>query len=209
MKRWIAVSLAAALAAGVGLVLRGQGRRALQPDQKHLVSVPRAVRGGVAAAPAAVRAAPAPRNTAPNFNDYKILLSQSMFVANRPAANAAPAAAPVAATLSLKGISQEDARFTAFIEDSAAGRILELKAGDALAHGRVTAIHLTDVEYEEDGKKIRVSVGQSLGEGVAATAPQPEPAHAEVPLEVGSADDRPAPVGQTAEVRRTAIAKRP
>ncbi|MDB5357316.1 MAG: hypothetical protein JWN24_3769 [Phycisphaerales bacterium] len=213
MNRWIAGSLAAALAAGAGWTLWGQHQRALQPEQKQLVSVPRAVRGGAPAAPVAVRPAPAPRAAGANFNDYKILLKQSMFAADRAAANApaasAAAAAPAATTLSLKGISQEDSRFTAFVADSVAGRILEVKVGDALAHGRVYAIHLTDVEYEMDGKKMRVSVGQSLGEGVAATDAQPEPASASVPLEVGSTEAGAARAAPPADdVRRTAIAKR-
>ncbi|MDB5289424.1 MAG: hypothetical protein JWL69_665 [Phycisphaerales bacterium] len=215
MNRWIAGSLAAALAAGAGWTLWGQYQRALQPEQKQLVSVPRAVRGGAPASPVAVRpasaAAPIAHAAGVNFNDYKILLKQSMFAADRAAANApaASAAAPAATTLSLKGISQEDSRFTAFVADSVAGRILEVKVGDALAHGHVYAIHLTDVESEMDGKKMRVSVGQSLGEGVAATDAQPEPASASVPLEVGSTEAGAARAAPPADdVRRTAIAKR-
>jgi hypothetical protein len=196
MKRLSAVLLAVALAALVGLALRGWSRRTSPGAQAQSIAIPRAVRAATTAAKAKPRS-PAPATAqAPNFESYKILLDRSMFSVSRAApaaasASAAPASAPADAVLSLKGISQDDARFTAFVEDSAVGRIREVKVGDVLARGRVSAINLTSVEYVADGKTVRVAVGQSLGEGMAVAATD---------------DAGPRPVASSADEQRTVIA---
>ncbi|HWE97904.1 MAG TPA: hypothetical protein VG269_28365 [Tepidisphaeraceae bacterium] len=192
-----AVLLAAALAAVVGLALRGWSRRTSSGAPTQATAAPRAPRAAGAAARAIPRSPLPATAKGPNFDSYKILLDRSMFSISRatPAAasaSAAAAPAPADAVLSLKGISQDDARFTAFVEDPAAGRIRELKVGDALARGRVSAITLTGVEYVADGKTVRVAVGQSLGEGVAVVA---------------AADDAgPGRVASSADEQRTVIA---
>lgn len=50
----------------------------------------------------------------------------------------------------------------AFIENMGVSRISIVHPGDAIAHGIITRIALDFLEYEADGKVIRVAIGQNL-----------------------------------------------
>src|SRR5205085_302318 len=80
--------------------------------------------------------------------DYRLLLRRSVFAMGGLAASARPSPAPappaVAAraiakpmTFALKGIAQEDLRFTAFVEDTTARSIVKVRVGDVLGIGRI------------------------------------------------------------------------
>jgi hypothetical protein len=112
--------------------------------------------------------------------DYKVLLLRSMFaiggrpLSGRSASAAMGAAAPASreTTLFLKGISQEDARFSAFVEDATAKRIVEAHVGDVLGNGRISDMTLRDLGYEVDGKVMRIEIGNGLN-GSSAGMPMP------------------------------------
>jgi hypothetical protein len=112
--------------------------------------------------------------------DYKVLLLRSMFavggrpLSGRSALAPTAAAAPVSreTTLFLKGISQEDSRFSAFVEDATAKRIVEAHVGDVLGNGRISDMTLRDLGYEVDGKVMRIEIGSGLN-GSSAGVPMP------------------------------------
>lgn len=109
---------------------------------------------------------------------YQVLLSRSIFAANgrSDTGAAAPGGAAAGAALALKGVVQDDQEFTAFVEDAPAKRVLEVKVGDRLAHGRVVAITLHGLQYELAGRVMRVAIGQGLEDPAApTTAPAEAP----------------------------------
>jgi hypothetical protein len=122
-------------------------------------------------APRADAARPYPRG-------FLVLLTRSIFavngVASKRSAFAVGAATPPSpvSTLSLKGITEEDAQFTAFVEDAAANRIFQVRLGDALGPGRVCGITLHDLTYEVSGSRQRLEIDNISGRsGPAVSAP--------------------------------------
>ena len=102
---------------------------------------------------------------------YRVLLSRSVFAANgKPDAEAnAPASAPTPESLlALKGVVQDDQKFTAFVENVPQKRVIQLKVGDAIARGRIVAITLHELQYESGGRRTRVAIGQALS-GISPT----------------------------------------
>jgi hypothetical protein len=77
-------------------------------------------------------------------------------------------------TFALKGISQEDASFTAFVEDTVARRVIEVHAGDVLGQGQVRDMTLRDLNYAIDGKVVHVEIGQGLDGNPVASSTVPE-----------------------------------
>jgi|SRR5665213_1028660 len=103
---------------------------------------------------------------------YQGLLSHSLFaIGGLRAGQSADASPQASAGFSLKGISQEDASYTAYVEDTAAKRVIPVRVGDLLASGRVCDINLHNIAYEVAGRVLRVDVGKTL-DGAAA---QPMP----------------------------------
>ena len=97
---------------------------------------------------------------------YGILLSRSIFAIGGKAAPAPALAGRYlsgdASALALKGITQEDSQFTAYITDVVGGRILALHVGDAIGSGRICDITLHDVGYQSGTTVTRIEVGQGL-----------------------------------------------
>jgi len=111
---------------------------------------------------------PRPDAARPYPRSYIVLLSRSIFAMNGVASRrssggltAANLAPPV--SLSLKGITQEDTRFTAFVEDTAANKIFEVHLGDAIGPGRVCGITLHDLTYEVSGNRQRLEIDNISG----------------------------------------------
>jgi hypothetical protein len=118
----------------------------------------------------------------PYSSEYKILLTRSLFASDGSAGSASPPSITVDAvppsTFALKGISQEDANFTAFVEDTNARRVVELHPGDTLGQGQIRDINLHALNYEIAGKLVRVEIGQGLdGNPFVAKVPKVEPAN--------------------------------
>ena len=124
-----------------------------------------------------------PANGIRSFStDYKVLLTRSMFaVGGRPAALGSslplPVSIPTAPAItnfSLKGISQEDNRFTAYVEDGAAKRIVQIHVGDALGSARVCDMTLYSLGFELNGHVTRVEIGHGLDGSTLAVAAPPD-----------------------------------
>jgi hypothetical protein len=87
----------------------------------------------------------------------------------------------------LLGIGLEGPEYTAFFEDSKAGKILQINPGGVVGKGRLRAVNLDSVQYERGGKFSIVKVGctltgvQAASMGFTAPAPSPTPAAAPAP----------------------------
>jgi hypothetical protein len=68
----------------------------------------------------------------------------------------------------LRGITQEDGAFVAFLEDMRTNTVLRVRAGDSVARGVVKALDLDSLEYQLDEQTITVSMGQDLEGGQGA-----------------------------------------
>jgi hypothetical protein len=104
-----------------------------------------------------------------NYNDdYAIIVNQNIFLRDRrpprdPNADRPAYVAPTAEqTLVLTGISQEGDQYYAFVEDVAQNRTLKLKAGDAVAHGKISEITIDPICYEHDTDKTWIAAGSNL-----------------------------------------------
>ena len=110
---------------------------------------------------------------------FRILLTRSIFSEGGQAA-AAAVDRGTSSGLALRGILQQGAAFFAFIEDSTHGDARQVKVGDALAGGTITAIDLHGLELACSGRRTRVQVGQTLGNGLLVGMPS-APAIADSP----------------------------
>ena len=72
----------------------------------------------------------------------------------------------------LRGITQEDSVFVAFIEDTQTGTVLRLHEGQRVARGAVKSLTLDTIEYELEGRTTTVHMGQDLegGQGAVTTS---------------------------------------
>lgn len=73
----------------------------------------------------------------------------------------------------LKGVVQENDDFIAFIENSQAGTVLQLRRGDPVARGAIKTLTLDGLEYQmEDNAPVVVRLGQDLegGAGVLTSS---------------------------------------
>jgi hypothetical protein len=109
----------------------------------------------------------------PMPNEYALLKTRSIFLKGR--APLGGAAAGGAATqpapkrqedlLVFNGatINEFDGQAVAFIEDTTTpGKVTRVAVGDALAHGKVARITLSQLDYEAGGKVTTIEIGQSL-----------------------------------------------
>lgn len=175
-KAWRAGLSAAAL---VVLLLAGtwwltRGRSAVAAADSLAALAPRRVAGKAGASRTGGRQSPpAPRGESAGAalpEAYKILLTRSVFARSgrAGAAEHGDPPSPRHAGFLLKGISQEDQHFTAFVADRSGDRVVEIHVGDALPAGRVREITLEDVAIESEGRVVRVQVGQVFEAGVSA-----------------------------------------
>jgi hypothetical protein len=78
----------------------------------------------------------------------------------------------------LTGIALQEGRHVAFIEDTAARKTQRLLQGDSVAGGKLAEVTFDAVEFETNGRKLRVGIGRNLLGDVApaaATAPASGP----------------------------------
>ena len=167
--------LATILALGLGVVLVLGFRHSVRQPVLEDVALP-AVRhrGSVAAHPVAAKIIQ-PANVARSFQDsYKVLLNRSIFAIGGQVAHPSMVTTTPAHSFgfSVKGISEEDTQFTAYVEDGS-GKIVQIQVGQNLGPGRVCDITMHDLGYEVTGKVTRVEIGQSLDAGSLAVAATP------------------------------------
>lgn len=68
----------------------------------------------------------------------------------------------------LRGVTQQDHQFIAFVEDKNTGVVLRLHQGDSVARGQVKSLTLDSLEYQFQDKTTTVSVGYDLEGGRGA-----------------------------------------
>jgi hypothetical protein len=146
-------------------------------------TMPAASEPSTAATQASAKVMPAPTNpggpaAAPAATlpvEFAILQTRSPFARGKPKANPG-APSPQDAALVLKGITDTEAKFTAYIEDKNAKRVVQLAAGQPLGRGKIKSIDLDAIEYEAGGATKRIEVGQNLNGEVVPPTPTSKPA---------------------------------
>jgi hypothetical protein len=108
--------------------------------------------------------------------EYGVLTNRTVFMKTRipppppvpstQPVNTAPVARPEA-TMVFNGVTNVDGVGYALFEDTAAGKVLGFRVGDAIASGKITAITLDGLEYESNGVTRRILLGQTLEGGEA------------------------------------------
>jgi hypothetical protein len=104
---------------------------------------------------------------------YAILIERNIFSRNRPQRyipiggsrdSGEKKFAPPSEETSyvLTGVIREDGKYAAFIENSRTGATVKAKVGDAVARGKITAIHIDGLTYESEGKSLALQVGKTL-----------------------------------------------
>jgi hypothetical protein len=76
-------------------------------------------------------------------------------------------------SLALRGISYENSKYLAFVENTATHRTLRLGPGDSVGDGRLTGFTLDSVEYEFGGDHRRIMVGENFLGAVIPPTTQP------------------------------------
>lgn len=129
----------------------------------------------------APKAAPKPTLATPThktkWDDFRILTDRNIFDRNRrPPVVRPPRIEAPRPTITpqppkpvdtdqyivLLGIGLEGPQYTAFFEDSKAGKILQVLTGDVVGKGRLRAVNLDSVQYDRGGKFSIVKVGYTL-----------------------------------------------
>jgi len=131
-----------------------------------------------AAPKAAIKPPPATATHLTKWEDFRILTDRNIFDRYRrpPVTRAAPPERPRTPNgpptppkpvdtdqyVVLLGIGLEGPQYTAFFEDSRAGKILQVRPGGAVGKGRLRAVNLDSVQYDRGGKFSVVEVGYTL-----------------------------------------------
>ena len=129
----------------------------------------------------APKAAPKPTLATPThktkWDDFRILTDRNIFdryrrppVARPPRIEGSrptitpqpPRPADTDQYIVLLGIGLEGPQYTAFFEDSKAGKILQVLTGDVVGKGRLRAVNLDSVQYDRGGQFRIVKVGYTL-----------------------------------------------
>jgi len=128
--------------------------------------------------PALAASAPPPATPStqpPQWENYRILSEQNIFLRNRARPmtgqylpRPAVAAPSEDARFVLTGIIQQGDDCVAFFEDSRSGKTIQTQTGDTVGRGRLTVITLDTVHYACDGDIARITVGSNLT-GAAAS----------------------------------------
>ena len=136
-----------------------------------------------APAPAAAAAPPPPARSDAFADRYGILAEKNIFVRNRPPTRkggtpAADRPRRAEEALILTGITIQQGRNVAFIENTATRSTERVVQGATIAGGKIVEIELDGLEFEAGGRRVRVAVGRNLlgdvssGGGGSATAPR-------------------------------------
>jgi hypothetical protein len=72
------------------------------------------------------------------------------------------AAAVPEESLVFDGVTQADAHIVAFVEDRNSMEMHQLKVGDLVARGKVTALTLDTLDYAAGDRVVHVAIGQNL-----------------------------------------------
>lgn len=111
----------------------------------------------------------------------------------------------------LRGITQEDGAFVAFLEDTRTGGVLRLRAGDSVARGAIKSLSLDSLEYQLDERTFTVFMGQDLEGGQGAITASELAQWSETAASVSEAPpagETPPPTGDEADLLRQLMERR-
>lgn len=111
----------------------------------------------------------------------------------------------------LRGITQENSAFIAFLEDTRTGGVLRLRQGDRVARGEIKALDLDAIEYAVEGRASTVRVGQDLEGGQGAVTMTELLELSETSTAAGeeqSAGQEPIPAGDEADILKRLMEQR-
>jgi hypothetical protein len=112
-----------------------------------------------------------PSNRSPDYRErYAILAERNIFLKERrrPGSNDGPPRFDgpreprPEQTFALTGIVEEEGQFRAYFENLRNPSFTRVSLGDPIARGKVTAIALDAVEYEQDGQRRWIEIGHDL-----------------------------------------------
>lgn len=115
---------------------------------------------------------------AKSWDDYKIITERNIF--SRYRTKTAPVSqlqqpavvVPEQGYYTLRGITKQPDGYISFIEDSRTAMVNRFRNGDSIAKGRITAITMDYISYENQGKTLRVEIGMNLEGQVSGTGMQ-------------------------------------
>jgi len=111
----------------------------------------------------------------------------------------------------LKGITQENNLFIAFVEDKQSGSVLRLHEGDRVARGTVKSLNLDVLEYQLGDKTVTVTMGFDLegGRGAVTAADLASYSPTAAPAASGSSPGQQAlPAADEAEILKRLMEQR-
>jgi len=112
--------------------------------------------------------------TTSSWDKYKVLSERNLFLKDRSRRNdrAKAPVYPPEHFLVLTGVVRQGDEYVAFLEDTRSGATSRVKANGQAAQGRIARLGLDYVEYEKDGKAVRIEVGRSFEGGAAVAGAQ-------------------------------------
>lgn len=105
---------------------------------------------------------------------YGVLSERNIFLRDRgrrrrsdqPSSRPAYAPRPIEDSFVLRGVVYEDGQFHAYVESLNSSTVLKLGLGETVASGKVAAIEMDAIEYEQSGRQsVRIEIGQTLTGG--------------------------------------------
>jgi hypothetical protein len=111
----------------------------------------------------------------------------------------------------LRGITQEDGTFVAFLEDTRTGGVLRVGAGDSVARGAIKSLSLDSLEYQLGERTFTVFMGQDLEGGQGAITASELEQWSETAASISEAPpagETPPPTGDEADLLRQLMERR-
>jgi hypothetical protein len=109
---------------------------------------------------------------------YTVLSERNIFLRerHRPSSDSRPSGPRTEPrkpeqTYSLTGIVEEEGEFRAYFENLANPSFTRVSLGEPIARGKITAIALDAVEYEQEGQRRWIEIGHDLTGALTVTAP--------------------------------------
>ncbi|HEY2589713.1 MAG TPA: hypothetical protein VGI81_28475 [Tepidisphaeraceae bacterium] len=113
--------------------------------------------------------------------EFEILRTRNPFAHGKGGPGGPNAPGGPEAMFVLRGVAEAGKQSTAFIEDVAAKRVMELAAGSPVATGRIKSVDIDTIEFEAMGHSRRIAVGQNLAGQVVPPTPASKPAAPQAP----------------------------
>ncbi len=103
-----------------------------------------------------------------SWDDYRIITERNIF--SRYRTKTIPMSqvkeqvvvVPEQSYYTLRGVTKQTDGHISFIEDSRTAAVTRFRNGDSIAEGRITAINMDYISYENAGKTLKVEIGMNL-----------------------------------------------